>query len=52
MRVVYEDLGDGPLSLRTSMRRVIAEQHYLYQRDQDHADRWWPAGVFLLVRAV
>lgn len=52
MRIVYKDLRNRPLRLRASIGCVIAEEHDLHQRDEDHADGWWPAGVLLFVGPV
>lgn len=52
MRVVYEQLGDSPISLGVPLGGVVAEQHDLHQGYEDHADSWWPAAVLLLVSPV
>lgn len=52
VRVVDEYLGDRARGIGAALSCIVAEEHYLHERDKDHADGRRPAGVFFLVGAV
>lgn len=52
MRVVDEELSNGPRRVSLALRSVVHEEDDLHQGYKDHADRRRPAAVLLLVCAV